>query len=621
MYGGRIRISGIPNNSNSFEVYASATTGQSHGMMLQAGTNNADLNANFRNTSGGNLLRIRGDGVVLIGNNVVQQGSTSKLEVMGTLNNSYPGYSYPIMVSDDAAYNSSAGPGGGIGFSFKQNSGGAYAQAGGIRGIKENTTDGNYASALTFYTRENGAGTTERLRITSGGQLLLGTSITTQAHGNFDDLILKASNAGNAGMTIVTSTTTQGTIAFSDGTSGTDQYRGFVQYSHNGDMLGLGAGGNDRLQIENDGTVILKNNNGMMMDLQSSAGTGQNWIEFSDTDGTRKGYFGYGSSSSEKVYWVQSKAATMSMYSNGNDRFEVQSNGNKVVKNGRLNISSTFIDFSGSISTPATAAAIYRPADNHLAFSTANVERVKINNDGLFVGSSSVNGRIQVLRNVASTSYSGEFRNVHSVYGGGVQFKSNNTYGTLEIVNYNASGSAAMYNSTGGWHWTSNMQFHSDIRPWNDNANDCGSSSKRWDDIYATNSSIQTSDRNEKNTIVTSDLGLSFINKLKPVSYKFNDKTRTHYGLIAQDVETVLSDISKPSSGFAGFIKTELAEEKYDDARSVPEGKNLGDIMTPAHTAYGLRYNEFIAPLIKAIQELSAKVDSLETEVAALKGS
>ena len=229
--------------------------------------------------------------------------------------------------------------------------------------------------------------------------------------------------------------------------------------------------------------------------------------------------------------------------------------------------------------------------------------------------------RIQVLRNVASTYQSAEFRNQHSVYGGGVQFKSNNTYGTLEIVNYNASGSAAMYNSTGGWHWTGNLQTHSNISPWTDNTHDVGSSSKRWDDVYATNGSIQTSDRNEKNTIVTSDLGLSFINKLKPVSYKFNDKTRTHYGLIAQDVETVLSDISKPSSGFAGFIKTEMAEEKYDDAISVPEGKKVGDIMTPAHTAYGLRYNEFIAPLIKAIQELSAKNDALESRIAALEGS
>ena len=126
--------------------------------------------------------------VVFVGSSQVQQGSTSKLEVMGTLNNSYPGYSYPIMVSDDAAYNSSAGPGGGIGFSFKQNSGGAYAQAGGIRGIKENTTDGNYASALTFYTRPNGSGTTERLRISSDGYITAPNNVAFSARGGPADL-------------------------------------------------------------------------------------------------------------------------------------------------------------------------------------------------------------------------------------------------------------------------------------------------------------------------------------------------------------------------------------------------------------------------------------------------
>ena len=126
--------------------------------------------------------------VVFVGSSQVQQGSTSTLEVMGTLNNSYPGYSYPIMVSDDAAYNSSAGPGGGIGFSFKQNSGGAYAQAGGIRGIKENTTDGNYASALTFYTRPNGSGTTERLRISSDGYITAPNNVAFSARGGPADL-------------------------------------------------------------------------------------------------------------------------------------------------------------------------------------------------------------------------------------------------------------------------------------------------------------------------------------------------------------------------------------------------------------------------------------------------
>ena len=123
-------------------------------------------------------LRLDSTGRLLVNQNT-HQGSTSKLEVTGTLNNSYPGYSFPLMVSDDAAYNSSAGPGGGIGFSFKQNTGGQYAQAGGIRGIKENTTDGNYASALAFYTRPNGAGTAEKLRLDSSGDLQFRNNTTS----------------------------------------------------------------------------------------------------------------------------------------------------------------------------------------------------------------------------------------------------------------------------------------------------------------------------------------------------------------------------------------------------------------------------------------------------------
>ena len=142
--------------------------------------NNASSNGylKYENTGGtgtaGNAitwqerLRITSGGAIYI-NQQNQLGSTAKLEVTGTLDNTYPEYSYPIMVTDDAAYNSSGGPGGGIGFAFKQNSGGAYAQGGGIRGFKENTTDGNYAAAMAFYTRANGAGVTERVRITSGG--------------------------------------------------------------------------------------------------------------------------------------------------------------------------------------------------------------------------------------------------------------------------------------------------------------------------------------------------------------------------------------------------------------------------------------------------------------------
>jgi|LULN01.1.fsa_nt_gb hypothetical protein len=128
------------------------------------------------------------------------------------------------------------------------------------------------------------------------------------------------------------------------------------------------------------------------------------------------------------------------------------------------------------------------------------------------------------------------------------------------------------------------------IRPDTDDSYDLGISGARWDDVYATNGTIQTSDRNSKKDIVKSDLGLSFINAIEPVSYKFKTGSRTHYGVIAQDLETVLD-----GKDFAGLTKdTETGN-------------------------YGIRYTELISPLIKAVQELSAKIETLETKVAALE--
>ncbi|HEV2349222.1 MAG TPA: hypothetical protein VG028_05180, partial [Terriglobia bacterium] len=45
-----------------------------------------------------------------------------------------------------------------------------------IRGVKENATQGDYASAMVFDTRANGGNQTERMRITSAGNLGIGTS-------------------------------------------------------------------------------------------------------------------------------------------------------------------------------------------------------------------------------------------------------------------------------------------------------------------------------------------------------------------------------------------------------------------------------------------------------------
>ena len=73
---------------------------------------------------------------------------------------------------------------------------------------------------------------------------------------------------------------------------------------------------------------------------------------------------------------------TISFDISASEALRINSSGVKIIKNGNLNIDSTYIDFSGDVSTPQTAAAIFRPADNTLAFSTANEERLRINSSG-----------------------------------------------------------------------------------------------------------------------------------------------------------------------------------------------------------------------------------------------
>jgi len=140
-------------------------------------------------------------------------------------------------------------------------------------------------------------------------------------------------------------------------------------------------------------------------------------------------------------------------------------------------------------------------------------------------------------------------------------------------------------------------EHQGDFIPARDNFFDLGTNTtgyqRRWDDIYATNGTIQTSDETEKTNISSSDLGLSFVNELRPVSYKWVGKTRTHYGLIAQEVSSSLDTFGKTTSDFAGVT--------------------TGSLM-------GLRYGELISPMIKAIQELSDEVNQLKLQLSQSQG-
>lgn len=121
--------------------------------------------------------------------------------------------------------------------------------------------------------------------------------------------------------------------------------------------------------------------------------------------------------------------------------------------------------------------------------------------------------------------------------------------------------------------------------------------------VYASAFTLN-SDLRLKTNIETSDLGLNFINSLNPVKYKYivGDTVttfdpegnqietpvagvRTHYGLIAQEVKAAVD-----ASGVEDFSGWVLKEDGIQ----------------------ALTYDEFISPLIKAVQELSTRVAQLE---------
>jgi len=125
------------------------------------------------------------------------------------------------------------------------------------------------------------------------------------------------------------------------------------------------------------------------------------------------------------------------------------------------------------------------------------------------------------------------------------------------------------------------------------------------------NSITAYSDKRIKRNIQDSDLGLAFINELRPVKYKLKnpadypeplleerfksgqderteDDETVYDGLIAQEVKSSLDKLGIEWSGWS-------------------EDENTGK--------QGVQYGALVVPLIKAIQELSSKVEELKTQL------
>ena len=87
----------------------------------------------------------------------------------------------------------------------------------------------------------------EAMRINSARQLLLGTG--TEGHESADDFTIAAGS--HAGMTIRSGNTSQGSIYFSDATSGAGEYAGWLRYDHSANNMTIGTNSTEAIKIDN----------------------------------------------------------------------------------------------------------------------------------------------------------------------------------------------------------------------------------------------------------------------------------------------------------------------------------------------------------------------------------
>jgi hypothetical protein len=279
------------------------------------------------------------------------------------------------------------------------------------------------------------------------------------------------------------------------------------------------------------------------------------------------------------------------------------------ISGGSLNINgNAIIDTSGYLTARGATiqGTIYATSGSFtgsISSTSGSIGGWTLASDGLYSGASTY------LKTNGSASFAGV---IYSISPPQFSWTPTNSYGymtSLQVgVQMNIVGG---YGVVGGW------------GPLTSNAYDLGvgANSYQWNHIYLHNAAIVNSDARLKTNVKTSTLGLDFINSLRPVSYKMisggnkvnlneegnpivigkdaNGKDilditsiagkRTHWGFLAQEVKEAID--KSGVEDFGGWV--------------------LGDLSDP-ESYQALAYEQFIAPLTKAVQELSTRLDQLE---------
>ena len=133
------------------------------------------------------------------------------------------------------------------------------------------------------------------------------------------------------------------------------------------------------------------------------------------------------------------------------------------------------------------------------------------------------------------------------------------------------------------------------ILPYIDRGGNVGSSSARWNTIYASNGTINTSDVRQKQAITPITYGIKQVMNLKPISFewKSNPEQGRNLGFIAQVLQIVIPEV--------------VADKDWNLDQD-------GHMNSRASEVLGVYYSDIIPVLAKAIQEQQEMIEKLKKD-------
>jgi hypothetical protein len=300
-------------------------------------------------------------------------------------------------------------------------------------------------------------GGSERMRIDSSGDVQIGS--TNSGVGGLIDLSI-GNTSSSGGITLWATTTASHSIGFGDGYTGTDRYRGYLEYAHNGDSMRFATSATERMRIDSSGNVGIGTTaptdyyaDNLVVNAQSEGGitligtsAHENYLAWADgTSGTERysGYLSYNHSSN-----VSCVLPLMAV----SERMRIDSSGNvgigTTAPDAKLSVNGVASFGDGTALLPSIAnfgdldTGMWFPAADTIAFSEGGVEAMRITSAG--------NVGIGTTTPTTGSDYGN--LSLNGTLGGQLAF---HTGGTGKQYIYSSSTDLNIYNSIAG-----NLIFH-----------------------------------------------------------------------------------------------------------------------------------------------------------------